>query len=223
MNKEDFISHCGNLGTLAGKIINAVDSKEFRSVSGVVKPKSPEYRLYFGSKKQFCQIKAKKQKNRLLIELKRPCPLESLSTVNDEDILKSAMCDYNLFFETKMETKILKHDYTKPSKRIWQRFFVQEHDAEEIIQFIKVCSMDWGHAKSKDVYSNLSTRNLTSYYPSKEDCETAIKQLFHQNRKASTKAVLDQISSNLSTSDALLAPDWREITSENMKLWSDQY
>jgi hypothetical protein len=70
-----------------------------------------------------------------------------------------------------------------------------------------------------DSLSGKNTEN-GNYLPTKEDCETAIRQLSDENVQARTGQVLDRIEKNVTSRGMALKPNWRMITEENMKDWS---
>ena len=70
-----------------------------------------------------------------------------------------------------------------------------------------------------DSLSGKNTENA-NYIPSKEDCETAIRELSDENEQARTGQVLDRIEKNVTSRGMALKPNWRMITEENMKGWS---
>lgn len=72
-----------------------------------------------------------------------------------------------------------------------------------------------------DFESSTMTSCSSNYLPTKEDCETAIRQLYDENVQARTEQVLDRIEKNVTSKGMTLKSNWRMITEENMKIWSN--
>ena len=221
MNKEDFLSQCEELRPLMENILKEVDKKEFRYKSGVVKPNTPEYRLYCDENNhQFCQITALKQKKCLKVEIKRPCP-EHLSSIDDKNDFEKAMKGHNYYFETSMKSGFFKRN----DRRVWQRFYVskKERDIKEIIHFIKQGSKDWMPQKENNILKKTLDNEKEidgNELPDKPDCNRAIKEIDSEGKKGTNDEVLDRIEKNDPYKGSRWHPDWRKITLKNMKKWS---
>ncbi len=64
--------------------------------------------------------------------------------------------------------------------------------------------------------------NNSNYLPTKEDCDSAIRQLHNENLHGTTDTVLDRIEENVTSKGMTLKPNWRIITEENMKKWATE-